>query len=217
MFTGLIEAVCLVNSVRRSANSMQIGVVLGNLTQDAKIGDSVAVNGVCLTITGVQQNITYFDISSETIQKTNLKDLSTSSVVNIERALLPTDRLGGHFVQGHIDGTAKILEIKSQARFADITFSVGPELLQMMVSKGSVAVDGISLTIADINQDGFKTAIIPETMRKTTLGGAKKGSIVNIEIDIIAKMIKKQLESVFGQMQPKHNLTIEKLEKAGFI
>lgn len=217
MFTGLIEAVCLVNSVRRNADSLQIGIDLGEITRDAKTGESIAVNGVCLTISSVQQNTAYFNISGETVKKTNLEELSSSSFVNIERSLLPTDRLGGHFVQGHIDGTGKILEIQSRGQFADITFSTGPELLQMMVPKGSVAVDGISLTIAEINEKGFKTAIIPDTLDRTTLGRAKTGDNVNIETDIIAKLIKKQLDSVFGKSPRRERLTIEKLEKSGFL
>jgi riboflavin synthase len=213
MFTGLIEAVCTVKSVRQSAGAMQIIIDLGQLADETKIGDSIAVNGVCLTIAGLENNLTTFDVSAETLEKSNLGRLKSSSPVNIERALKPSDRLGGHFVQGHIDGTATIKTVDRHGQFADIELAAKPELLDQMVVKGSVAVDGISLTIANLNENSFSAAIIPETLKKTTLGKAKVADVVNIEIDIIAKIIKKQLEKILPQKQ---RLTVEKLKELGF-
>mgnify|MGYP001056637584 CR=1 FL=1 len=222
MFTGLIEAVCTVDSVRQSACAMQLTIDLGKLApasnkraqaEETKIGDSIAVNGVCLTIAGLQGSLAGFDLSGETLAKSTLGRLKLSSLVNVERALRPTDRLGGHFVQGHIDGTATIKAIDRQGQFADMKFAVGPEMLDQMVAKGSVAVDGISLTIADMNRNTFSVAIIPETLEKTTLGTAKIGDTVNIETDIIAKIIKKQLDKILPQKQ---KLTVEKLKELGF-
>ena len=186
---------------------------LGKLADEGKIGDSIAINGVCLTVASLEGRLATFDISSETLTKSNLGRLTPSSPVNVELALKATGRFGGHIVQGHIDGIATIKAINKQGQFADIKFAAGRELLDQMVVKGSVAVDGISLTIASIDENSFSAAIIPETLRKTTLGTAKIGDTVNIETDIIVKTIKKQLEKILPQKQP---LTVEKLRELGF-
>jgi len=213
MFTGLIEAVCVVKSVRRTGSTMILSVDLGSLADDCKIGDSIAVNGVCLTITKLNGSTADFDVSTETIAKSTLGTLKPSSQVNIERSLKADSRFGGHFVQGHIDGTAVVRTVDKQGQFAEIKFAPEPELLDSMVPKGSVAVDGISLTIAGIEKDVFSLAIIPETLNKTTLGKVKVGDKVNIETDIIVKTIKRQLEKILPQNQ---SLTAEKLKGLGF-
>lgn len=213
MFTGLVEAVCMVKSVRQIASAMQITVDLGHLADDAKIGDSIAVNGVCLTVGALDSSLATFDLSRETLEKSTLGRLKPSSPVNIERALMPADRLGGHFVLGHIDGTATIKRIDRHGQFADIEFATSSELLDQMVVKGSVAVDGISLTIASMNESSFTVAIIPETLKKTTLGKVKIADVINIETDIIAKIIKKQLQKMLPKEQ---KMTVEKLKELGF-
>jgi len=213
MFTGLIEAVCTVKSVRRSENTMLLSIDLGELADDSKIGDSIAINGGCLTIAKLEGNIATFDLSGETLAKSTLGKLKPSSQVNVERAVKATDRFGGHFVQGHIDGTATIKAIDKHGQFADMKFAVNDELLDQMVVKGSVAVDGISLTIASMGRNSFSVAVIPETLKKTTLSRVKIGDEVNIETDIIVKTIKKQLEKILPQNQP---LTAEKLKELGF-
>jgi riboflavin synthase len=213
MFTGLIEAICTVKSVRRSEGGLLLTIDSGKLADESKIGDSIAINGVCLTIAKVDGGLASFDVSSETLTKSNLGKLKPSSPVNVELALKATGRFGGHIVQGHIDGTATIKAINKQGQFADIKFAAGKELLDQMVVKGSVAVDGISLTIASMDENSFSVAIIPETLKKTTLGTAKIGDTVNIETDIIVKTIKKQLEKILPQKQP---LTVEKLKQSGF-
>ncbi len=213
MFTGLIEAICVVKSVRRSAEAMELTVDLGKLAEGCKIGDSVAISGVCLTIAKLDGSIAGFDVGRETLSKSTLGKLVTSSQVNVERAMKPSDRFGGHFVLGHIDGTATIKQIDRQSDFADIRFSAGSELLDLMVIKGSVAVDGVSLTVAGIDNNSFSVALIPETLRKTTLGKAKIGDTVNVETDIIVKTVKKQLDKILPQEQ---KLTVEKLKQLGF-
>ena len=213
MFTGLIEAVCKVKSVRRSDRAMLLAIDLGKLAEDSGIGDSIAVNGVCLTITRLEGSVAAFDVSAETLAKSTLDKLSPSSEVNIERAVKATDRFGGHFVQGHIDGTATIKAIDRHGKFAEMKFAAEPELLDAMVVKGSVAVDGISLTIADMDRNSFTIALIPETLNKTTLSKVKIGDKVNIETDIIVKTIKRQLEKILPQTQ---SLTAEKLKELGF-
>jgi len=213
MFTGLIEAICAVKSIRPNAGGLSLTADLGNLAEECKIGDSIAINGVCLTIAELTGSLAAFDLSTETLAKTTLGKLKSNSLVNVERAMKPTDRFGGHFVQGHIDGTATIKAIQRQGEFADIEFAAQPELLSQMVVKGSVAVDGISLTIASLNRSGFSVALIPQTLKKTTLGVAKVGDTVNIETDIIVKTVKSYLDQILPQKQ---TLTVEKLKELGF-
>lgn len=213
MFTGLIEAVCTVKSVRQRAGGFVLTVDLDRLANDSKIGDSVAISGACLTISELQGNLAIFELSAETLTKSTLGKLRPSSKVNVERALKATDRFGGHFVQGHIDGTATIKVIKRRGQFADIRFAADPDLLSQMLVKGSVAVDGVSLTITDINENSFGTALIPQTLKNTTLGTAKPGDIVNVETDIIIKAMKKELEKILPQEQ---TLTAERLRYLGF-
>jgi riboflavin synthase len=192
---------------------MLLTVDLGELADDSKIGDSIAVNGVCLTIARLEGGIATFELSGETLARSTLNKLKPSSQVNVERAIKAADRFGGHFVQGHIDGTATIKKIDKHGLFADMKFAAEPGLLNAMVVKGSVAVDGISLTIASIDQNSFTVALIPETLNKTTLSKVKIGEEVNIENDIIVKTIKTQLEKILPQKQ---FLTAEKLKELGF-
>ena len=213
MFTGLIEAVCTVKSVRRTAGEPSLTVDLGNLANESGIGDSIAVNGTCLTVAGLDDNVATFELSAETLEKSTLGSLKASSEVNIERAMKATDRFGGHIVQGHIDGTATIKAVKKLGQFADIEFTAEPRLLNQMVVKGSVAVDGISLTIGSMDHSSFSVAIIPETLKRTTLGKAKVGDEANIETDIIVKTIMSKLEKILPKDEP---LTVERLKQLGF-
>ena len=213
MFTGLIEAICVVKSARPNAGGVSLTVDLGNLAEQCKIGDSIAINGACLTIAELTGSLATFELSTETLARSTLGKLKPSSKVNVEQAMKPTDRFGGHFVQGHVDGTATIKAIKRQGQFADIEFAAEPELLSQMVVKGSVAVDGISLTIAGLNRSSFSVALIPQTLKRTTVGTAKAGDAVNIETDIIVKTIKSYLDKILPQKQP---LTVEKLRELGF-
>jgi riboflavin synthase len=213
MFTGLIEAVCTVKSLYQSGDTMLLTVDLGELAGDGRIGGSIAINGACLTIARLEGGIATFELSGETLARSTLGKLKPSSQVNVERAIKAADRFGGHFVQGHIDGTAIIKAIDKHGRFADMKFAAEPGLLNAMVVKGSVAVDGISLTIATMDPNSFTVALIPETLNKTTLSQVKIGDEVNIETDIIVKTIKTQLEKILPQNQ---SLTAEKLKELGF-
>lgn len=215
MFTGLVESLCAVKSVSRGigAESALLTIDLGQFADRAKIGDSIAINGACLTVSKLDGRLAGFDLTAETLEKSTLGRLKPSSLVNVELALQAAGRFGGHFVQGHIDGVATIKAIEKKGKFADIKFAAGPELLEQMVVKGSVAVDGISLTIASMGQGSFSVSVIPQTLEKTTLGRAKVGDVVNIETDIIVKTVKKQLEKMLPQKQ---TLTIEKLKAMGF-
>ena len=213
MFTGLIETICIVKSVRRSAESMVLTIDLRELVDESKTGDSIAINGACLTIAKLQGSLASFDVSAETLAKSTLGKLKPSSEVNVERSLKASDRFGGHFVLGHVDGTALIDAIDKTGGFANIKFAAGTELLEAIVVKGSVAVDGISLTISTVDIKSFGVSVIPETLKRTTLGKAKIGDCVNIETDIIVKTIKRQLDEILPKKQ---GLTAEKLRQLGY-
>ena len=213
MFTGLIETICTVKSVRRSAQSMDLTIDLGEMADESKTGDSIAINGACLTIVKLQGSLASFDVSAETLTKSTLGKLKPSSEVNVERSLKASDRFGGHFVLGHVDGTATVDAIDKAGEFANIKFAAKAELLGAIVVKGSVAGDGISLTIVAVDSKSFSVSIIPETLKRTTLSKAKIGDCVNIETDIIVKTIKKQLDEILPKKQ---GLTAEKLRQLGY-
>ena len=213
MFTGLIETICTVKSVRRSVESMVLTIDLGELADESKTGDSIAISGACLTIAKLQGNLASFDVSAETLAKSTLGKLKPSSEVNVERSLKASDRFGGHFVLGHVDGTATVDAIDKSGEFANIKFAAKAELLGAIVVKGSVAVDGISLTITAVDIKSFGVSVIPETLKRTTLGKAKIGDFVNIETDIIVKTIKRQLDEILPKKQ---GLTAEKLRQLGY-
>jgi riboflavin synthase len=213
MFTGLIQQVCTVKSLSKSGGSAALIIDLGQLANQAKTGDSIAINGACLTVSILAGVSATFDVSGETLTKTTLGKLAPGTKVNIELALRADDRFGGHFVLGHVDGSATIKKIEKKADFATFTFTAPKDLLDQMVPKGSVAVDGISLTIAELNPDGFTVAVIPQTLKETTLGTAKINQKTNVEIDIITKTVRRYLEK---DIPPKGNLTIKDLQQQGF-
>lgn len=212
MFTGLIQQVCTVSSLSTAAGGRILTIDFQQLSEQAKIGDSVAVNGVCLTVSKLTGTLAAFDLSGETLTKTNLAKLTAGIDVNVELPLRADERFGGHFVLGHIDGTATIKRIEKKGDFSTITFSAPKNLLEQLIPKGSVAIDGISLTVAELNTDGFTVAVIPQTLEKTTLGAAKTGRQVNLEIDIITKAVKKYLEN----LTPQKGLNINDLRQQGF-
>lgn len=213
MFTGLIETIGIVKTARFSGDSMVLNIDLGKLADEVKTGDSIAINGACLTISRLQGSLASFDVSAETLAKSTLGKLKPSSEVNVERSLKANDRFGGHFVLGHVDGTATIDAIDKKGEFANIKFAAKADLLDAIIAKGSVAIDGISLTIATVDQNCFGVSVIPETLKRTTLGKAKIGDCVNIETDIIVKTIKKQLDEILPKKQ---GLTAEKLRQLGY-
>jgi riboflavin synthase len=188
-------------------------VDLGDLARDCRLGDSIAVSGACLTVTRLQGSMATFGLSPETLEKSSLAALRPASKVNIERAMKATDRFGGHIVQGHVDGVGTIRSVKTLGEFAELEFVVEKELLDQMVLKGSVAIDGVSLTIAGIGAGSFRVAAIPETLNRSTLGDAYIGGRVNIEVDILVKIVRRQLEVLLPSQQP---LTVDRLRQMGF-
>ena len=214
MFTGLIEAVCDVKSISPgTASGGSLVVDLGGLAPECRTGESIGVSGVCLTVTRLAGTTAAFGLSPETLERSTLGRLRPSSQVNIERAMRPTDRLGGHIVQGHVDGIGTIKAVKPLGEFADIEVAVEPALLEQMVLKGSVAVDGVSLTIAGIGPGDFRVAAIPETLNRTTLGNAYTGGRVNVETDVLVKIVRRQLEAI---LPPRQVLTVERLRQVGY-
>jgi len=213
MFTGIIEAVGTVKTVKNAHGGRIICVDLGALAQNTELGWSIAVSGVCLTVSRLSATIADFDVSAETLAKSAMDTITTSAKVNLERAIGPQGRFGGHFVQGHVDGVAKIIAIEKKGDFAEIKLSAPPELLEEMVIKGSVAVDGVSLTVAAMDEKSFTVSLIPTTVKETTLGRAKSGDKANIETDIIIKTVIKQMQKMLPQNQA---LTVDKLRELGF-
>jgi len=210
MFTGLVKSVGKINSAVSKAGGMRLTADLG---EAAKCGDSIAVNGVCLTAASLKGTAAEFDVSAETLAKTTLGKLKAGSQVNIERAMQAADRFGGHFVGGHIDAVGTVKKIERGGDFWLFIFQTPKEIHDFLIPKGSIAVDGVSLTIVETQGQGFSAAIIPATFENTIFKNYKVGDTVNIETDIICRTVKKQLDNILGH---KEGLTVEKLKEMGF-
>ena len=194
MFTGLIERMGEVQRIDSDgAGGCHIQLTAPGLAAELNPGDSVAINGACLTVIERDAESFRFQAGPETLRRTNLGELLPGDRVNLERALRLCDRLGGHLVQGHIDGVGRILSCDRQGEWETVWISSPPELTRYMASKGSVAVDGVSLTLVDVAADRFSVALIPHTLAKTTLGFKQVGASVNLETDILAKYVAKLL------------------------
>jgi riboflavin synthase len=193
MFTGLIEARGRITSIEMAGDGCALMVREPWLAPQLAIGESVAVNGACLTVVAKDADSFRFECGPETLAKTNLGSLRVADHVNLERALRVGDRLGGHFVTGHVDGVGTIAERRPQGDFEMIWFTAPPDLCRQMVFKGCIAVDGISLTLVDVQVDRFSVMLIPHTLKVTTLSGKALGSQVNLETDLLAKYVSKQI------------------------
>lgn len=193
MFTGIIEELGKVSALIKGDKSLKLKVECSKVTDGLLLGDSIAVNGVCLTAVSFGSSFFEADISYETIAKTSLNNIRSGSVVNLERALTLSSRLGGHIVQGHVDGTGRILNITKYGDSYRLFISYPDYLDKYIVSKCSIAVDGISLTAADVNSNSFEVAVIPHTFVNTNLKYKKNGDIVNLESDIIARYVEKMV------------------------
>jgi len=211
MFTGIIEYLATVKKLSVKAGGAELLLDIRGFGDGLKLGESIAINGVCLTVKEAKGTVAGFDVSSETLKKTTLGKLRNAEKVNIERALRVGDRLGGHFVTGHVDGIGIIKEKKQYADQCKMNFSVEKRFTDMMIEKGSVAVDGISLTIVDVVGGVFSVALIPYTLTLTTMGFKKVGDQVNIEIDMLGKWVKKILKK-----ENDGDITWEQLTEQGF-
>ena len=195
MFTGIIEEIGTVKKISLSG-SLEIGAK--KVLEGTKIGDSIAVNGVCLTVTSLSSSTFTADIMAETVRRSSLGSLSSGSGVNLERAMAADGRFGGHLVSGHIDGTGKIARLQKEENAVWVHISAGKEILALIVEKGSIAIDGISLTVASVSDSEFAVSIIPHTASETTLLSKKAGDIVNLENDIVGKYVQKLLSNPAG-------------------
>ena len=188
MFTGIVREQGLVASAERNGDGMRLRIEAPETAAQATPGDSVAIAGCCLTVTAADDGSLEFDAVPETIARTNLGRLAAGSEVNLEPALRAGEPLGGHFVQGHVDGTARVERLESEGEGARLTLGLQPELLRYCVEKGSIAVDGVSLTIAALRGDGVvEIALVPFTLEHTTLAAAVSGDELNVEVDLLAK------------------------------
>lgn len=215
MFTGIIEELGVVQRMERGSDFCQISVSAQQVLDDVKMGDSIAINGVCLTVTGFDRQHFRADIMAETLSKTNLGSLTSGQKVNLERAVRLGDRMGGHLVQGHVDAVGQIAEQQTVGIAKIIRIKAPSEILDYMVAKGSIAIDGISLTVIEVFSDSFTVSIIPHTAKMTTLGFKKPGDSVNLEADIIGRYVEKLLKKNRGKNPAP--LSSEFLAEHGFL
>ena len=215
MFTGIVEEMGTLRSIRRGAHSAVLSIGAETVLSDLKIGDSVAVNGVCLTATTVDSGGFTADVMHETLSRSSLGSLVPGSPVNLERAMAAGGRFGGHIVSGHIDGTGTITDVRKDDNAVWYTVTAAPSLLRYIVEKGSIAIDGISLTVATMAAGRFSVSVIPHTAEVTVLGRKRPGDIVNLETDIIGKYVEKLLRPA-ADTAPKGGISLEFLMENGF-
>jgi riboflavin synthase len=199
MFTGIVEELGTVESLEDQGDAVRLTVRGPVVTDDAGLGDSISVNGVCLTVATREGETFTADVMQETLAKSSLGALQPGGRVNLERAVTPATRLGGHIVQGHVDGTGTVVRRTPSDHWEVVEISLPPELSRYLVPKGSITVDGISLTVVDVDDTSFSVSLIPETLARTTLGSRQEGEVVNLEVDVIAKYVEKMVAGRGGE------------------
>ena len=219
MFTGIIEEVGTIKQIQKNPASAVITIAADTVLEQTKIGDSIAVNGVCLTVTDLKAGSFTADVMHESLRRSALGNLSQGSRVNLERAMAANGRFGGHIVSGHIDGIGTVREIREDDIAVWYTISASPALLRYIIEKGSITIDGISLTVAKVTAQDFSVSIIPHTAAQTTLSLRKVGDIVNLENDVIGKYVEKLLRPAEAPTKPEtkdSSITMDFLKKYGF-
>jgi riboflavin synthase len=216
MFTGIIEELGTIQTLTNARDGARIVVNAPTILSDAKIGDSIAVNGVCLTVVEMTSSSFVADVSAETLRRTSLKQMRVGSKINLERPMTPNARFGGHIVQGHVDAIGEFASAKQEGESWNVRVKFPPELGKYIVEKGSITVDGISLTVAALGIDWFEIAVIPHTWKVTNLGTLKRGDAVNLEVDIIAKYVERMLTGYVSATPAKSGLSLEKLAEMGY-
>lgn len=216
MFTGIILAVGKITAIEQQAGDCRLTIDTGKLSlQDAALGDSIAVNGVCLTAIALGPHSFSADVSNETLSRTSLKTATVGSPVNLELALTPQTRLGGHIVSGHVDGLATVIEKKPDSRSLRLKLKAPDQLAKYIAEKGSVCLDGISLTVNEVDDNVFGVNIVPHTLKETTLGLAVPGTVVNLEVDLLARYLERLM---LGQkVEPAEKVTLDLLQRSGFL
>lgn len=215
MFTGIVEEVGTIRAIRRGAHSSVLSIQAKTVLSDLSIGDSVAVNGVCLTAVSKDSSGFSADVMHETLNRSSIGALTVGSRVNLERAMAADGRFGGHIVSGHIDGTGTIAALRRDDNAVWYTVKADSTLLRYIVEKGSIAIDGISLTVASVEADRFSVSLIPHTASVTILGEKRPGDVVNLETDIIGKYVERLMQPKHP-VQPQSKITLEFLAQNGF-
>lgn len=217
MFTGIIEAVGTLTAITPRGEDISVTVQTGKLDMsDVKLGDSIATNGVCLTVIDFGPNYYSADLSLETLKKTGFAHYQVGSKVNLEKAMLPTTRFGGHIVSGHVDGVGEIVERNQVGRAIEFWVQMPAEISKYVAEKGSITVDGISLTVNDLRKNAFKLTIVPHTGEETTINDFHVGCKVNLEVDVLARYMERLLQGNQAQEAPESRLTMEFLQQNGF-
>lgn len=216
MFTGIVEEVGKICDIEKGALSAKVKVQCRKVLEGTKVGDSIAVNGICLTVTSLLGDSFTADVMAETMRRSSLSDLKVPGVVNLERAMAADGRFHGHIVSGHIDGTGKVSGIRQEENAVWYTISADTKILRYIVEKGSVALDGISLTVAKVTSQDFQVSVIPHTRQETALTEKKMGSLVNIECDMIGKYVEKLL-SCKTEKEAESKITEGFLMEHGFL
>lgn len=216
IFTGIIEELGVVKSIAINGASGCITIKAKKVLEGTQLGDSIAVNGTCLTVTSINSDGFSADVMAETVKRTSLSQVGKGDLVNLERAMILNGRFGGHIVSGHIDGIGTITKYTKEENAIWVTIKAPDEILDLIVEKGSICIDGISLTVATVSDQDFQVSIIPHTAKETTLIHKKVGSLVNLENDIVGKYIKKLMENNQEEQAKKASgLTMEMLEEYG--
>ncbi len=217
MFTGIILAIGHIAALQPRGGDVLLKINTGKLSlSDAQLGDSIAVNGVCLTAVELGRDYFCADVSNETLSRTTLNTAAVGTPVNLELALTPTTRLGGHIVSGHVDGIGTVLEKKSDGRSIRFQFKAPDGLAKYIAEKGSICINGISLTVNTVDGAEFSVNIVPHTLQETTLGTTEVGATVNLEVDLLARYMERLMQGEKAA-QPSSNVTLELLQHAGFI
>ena len=216
MFTGIIEEQGVVKSIKKTGHSIMLEISAHTVLEGLKVGDSISTDGVCLTVTSFNSTMFCADVMPETMLRSNLGSLCPGARVNLERALTLNSRLGGHLVSGHIDGTGEIIAMKRDENSIEVTISAPAKILRYIVEKGSVAIDGASLTIAAVDSNSFKVSIIPHTQGATTLTKKRIGESVNLENDMIVKYVEKLITPTLSEDNGSGKITLDFLTKHGF-
>ncbi|MBY8025483.1 riboflavin synthase [Vibrio fluvialis] len=216
MFTGIVEAVGTLTAITPKGEDITISVDAGKLDMgDVKLGDSIATNGVCLTVVEFNSHSYSADLSLETLKKSGFADYKVGDNVNLEKAMLPTTRFGGHIVSGHVDGVGEIVERNPVGRAIEFWVAIPAELSKYVAEKGSITVDGISLTVNDLRKNAFKLTIVPHTTQETTIDHFQVGRKVNLEVDVMARYLERLLNGGRDE-QPESRITMEFLQQNGF-
>ena len=216
MFTGIIEETGTVSAITSSSAGTALCIAADKVLEGTVIGDSIAVNGVCLTVTSLSGRTFTADVMPETVRRTSLARLHPGAKVNLERAMQPSGRLGGHIVSGHVDGCGRVESIVSDGIANRVTVTLDAPLLKYIAEKGSVTLDGVSLTVVAVDGRSFAVSLIPQTRAVTTLGGLRTGSPVNVEVDVLARYTERLLAASAPQEEKKSSLSLEWLKENGF-